>query len=641
MHAVLLFQILLHSALSFECQYYPIKGVTSISTPTPLPQPIVKVQCSDKSFNGDADGVISAYYYSGCKDLPSSPSFNDFITSIGSYAFLGCTSLITITLPKDITHVGYGAFKDCTSITTITFPNYCCSYIEANAFQLCTSLKTLTIPKYITFDCISITTSSYNVETITIQENCVCSYAFSPETAKFVLYVHNSKTVLCSKTNSVITTAFSVGSVDIPESITTLNVMAYRCDGLTGSITIPAQVITINQDAFDGCNAITNIVIKGRVQYIDKFAFRETRALKDFTIENIVYGTTILTIQYVTIDGSIYTADEEHLLCTPTARASTVFNIPYQLKSFSPICFASRDCKTKQFKMYTSDGSSLMELPSIGKHLIIDQNGICVYDSLTRATLIKMPPAWNPVSFIIPDTFTVIGDGAFANSNIQKEISFNNIIAIGEWAFYRCFATTATMNASQIVSVGRQAFHACSFEKLTSPPIRSLTEYIYSYAATKVITISEGVEVIERSICLMGSVENITLPSTLKEISMEAFKNTNLLHIDLPNSSLTYIGQDAFYGCAKLDYIIIPACVRIVDSLAFAECTVAQFAVLIDCNTCCHPSAFRSNDKRLQPECIATYWFTNNRCVWAIRPLDLFARIVTGAMMIPECIIHV
>jgi hypothetical protein len=251
-----------------------------------------------------------------------------------------------------------------------------------------------------------------------------------------------------------------------------------------------------------------------------------------------------------------------------------------------------------------------------------------------------MPPGWNPVSFIIPDIFTVIGDGAFANSNIQKDISFNNIISIGEWAFYKCKALNAIMNASQIVSLGRQAFHACWFTQMTSPPIKRLTEYIYSYSAAKVITISEGVEVIERSICLMSSVENLTLPSTLKEISFEAFKNSQLKHIDFPNISLNYIGPEAFFGCAKLDYIIIPACVKIVDSLAFADCTIAQFALLIDCNTCCHPTAFRSNDKRLQPECIATYCFTGNRCLWAIRPTDLFARIVTGAVSILECVMY-
>lgn len=635
MHMVLWFQILLHSAICFECQYYPIKGVTSVSTPTPLPQPITKPQCSDTSINGDLDGVISAYYYSDCKSLPSNPAFNDRITSIGSYAFLYCTSLTTITLPKDIKHVGYGAFKDCTSINTITFPNYCCENIEANAFQNCYGLKILTIPRYIIIDCISITTNSKNVETISIQENSVCSYAFSPELAKFDLYVRNSKTVLCRKTNSVVTTAYSVGSIDIPETIHTLNVMAYRCDGLTGIITIPSQVITLKQDAFDGCNSITNLIINGKVQYIDKFAFRETSSMIDFTINNYDHSTTTdLLIAYVSVDGSIYSANRSLLLCTPTARASNIFNIPYQLKEFSPICFASHSCKTTQFRMYSQDGTSLMNLPSTGEHLIIDYNGICVYDSLTRATLVKMPPGWNPVSFTIPDSFTVIGDGAFANSNIQTEIVFNNIVAIGEWAFYKCKALNAIMNATQIVSLGRQAFHACWFTELTSPPMKSLTEYIYSYAATKVITISEGVEVIGRSICLMSSVENITLPSTLKEISTEAFKNTPLKHIDLPNISLSYIGFEAFSGCAKLDHVIIPGCVSTVEELAFADCTLAQFVVIMNCNTCSHPLAFRSNENRLQPECVATYWFTAVHCLPCIVPVDIFARILTSAMIL-------
>ena len=81
-HGFMVPKILLHSAICVECQYYPIKGVTTVSTPTPLTQTVNKPQCSDTFINWDMDGIVSAYYYSDCKSLPSNPSFNDRITRV-------------------------------------------------------------------------------------------------------------------------------------------------------------------------------------------------------------------------------------------------------------------------------------------------------------------------------------------------------------------------------------------------------------------------------------------------------------------------------------------------------------------------------------------------------------------------------
>lgn len=635
MHTVLWFQILLHSALSFVCQYYPIKGVTSVSTPTPLPQPITKPQCSDTTINGDADGVISAYYYNTCTTLPSNPSFNDRITSIGSYAFLGCTSLITIVLPKDIKLVAYGAFKDCTSITTITFPNHYTESIEANAFQKCTSLDTITIPRYIKTELISILTSSYNVQTIKIQTNNVCSYDHDIATASFDLYVRNDKTVLCSRTLSVITSTFNVGSIDIPDTIHTLHKMAYRCDGLINTITVPSCIRSIEQDVFDGCTGITAIIIEGKVQYIDKFAFRETTKMTSYTIKNNAHtNTNDMEIAYLSIDGFIYTADKEELLCVPTSTAQTTCKIPYQLKRFNPLCFPSKSCRIEKFNMYSSDGRTILALPSTGAYLTIDVGGTYIYDNL-QTTLTKVAPAWAPQSFTIPSTISTIGTGAFANGHINQTININAITHIEEWAFYCCQTKHMSIpSIAQIVYVERQAFHACLFTELIFPPIPSMVQYAFAYAHAKTIVISEGVEIIEENICSMGSVESITLPATLREIHQQAFKNTPLKHIDLPNISLSYIGFEAFSGCAKLDHIIIPGCVTRVDELAFADCTLAQFVVIMNCNTCSHPLAFRSNENRLQPECIATYWFSPMHCLPCIVPVDIFAKILTSGMIL-------
>ncbi|MFQ6724566.1 MAG: leucine-rich repeat domain-containing protein, partial [Clostridia bacterium] len=43
------------------------------------------------------------------------------ITSIGDYAFTGCSDLHTVTIPASVTYIGYYAFDGCSSLTSATF----------------------------------------------------------------------------------------------------------------------------------------------------------------------------------------------------------------------------------------------------------------------------------------------------------------------------------------------------------------------------------------------------------------------------------------------------------------------------------------------------------------------------------------
>ena len=44
------------------------------------------------------------------------------VTSIGYFAFSGCSNLTSITIPEGVTSIGYGAFENCSSLTSITIP---------------------------------------------------------------------------------------------------------------------------------------------------------------------------------------------------------------------------------------------------------------------------------------------------------------------------------------------------------------------------------------------------------------------------------------------------------------------------------------------------------------------------------------
>ena len=43
----------------------------------------------------------------------------DCVTSIGAYAFSGCTGLTEITIPDSVSSIGFTAFSNCSSLTDI------------------------------------------------------------------------------------------------------------------------------------------------------------------------------------------------------------------------------------------------------------------------------------------------------------------------------------------------------------------------------------------------------------------------------------------------------------------------------------------------------------------------------------------
>ena len=63
----------------------------------------------------------------------------DSVTSIGKYAFYGCESLTSITIPDSVTSIGNEAFYCCKSLTNITIPDSVTS-IGDYAFSDCTNL---------------------------------------------------------------------------------------------------------------------------------------------------------------------------------------------------------------------------------------------------------------------------------------------------------------------------------------------------------------------------------------------------------------------------------------------------------------------------------------------------------------------
>ena len=83
------------------------------------------------------------------KYIPNNLTIPDSVTSIGDWAFYGCTSLTRVTIGNSVTSIGDCAFGYCESLTSVTIGNSVTS-IGNYAFYNCTGLTNITIPNSVT-----------------------------------------------------------------------------------------------------------------------------------------------------------------------------------------------------------------------------------------------------------------------------------------------------------------------------------------------------------------------------------------------------------------------------------------------------------------------------------------------------------
>ncbi|WP_400219651.1 leucine-rich repeat domain-containing protein [Methanomethylophilus alvi] len=239
---------------------------------------------------GNSVTSVGDYAFSGCTALRSA-TVADSVTSIGDYAFYGCP-LDVVTLGNSVTSIGDYAFSGC-PLDVVTIPDSVTS-VGKHAFSGC-ALTAVTIPDSVTsigedgFNCPFLGSISVGEGNATFSS--IGGVLFSKDAGNLIQYPAGA-----SESYSVPDSVTSIGgrafyegtvvSVTIPDSVTSIGDRAfYGCYSLA-SITLPGSLTSIGADAFYGCSSLTSMTIPDSVSSVGEYAFSRCTGIKNLYVSS-------------------------------------------------------------------------------------------------------------------------------------------------------------------------------------------------------------------------------------------------------------------------------------------------------------------------------------------------------------------
>ena len=315
---------------------------------------------------------------------------------------------------------------------------------------------------------------------------------------------------------------------------------------LKGEYSIRKGVKVIGDRAFYACKSLTSINIPNSVTYIGNHAFRGCKTLTCINIPNSV--TNI--------------GNEAFSGC----KSLTEITIPSSVVNMNGNPF----CRWNGM------------LYNESKEFIYEHQVLFNKDRTTLIAYIS-----NDTNYIIPNSVTYIGNGAFRGCDSLTSINIpNSVTNIGNKAFWGCESLTSINIPTSVTHIGNSAFSFCysltSINIPTSVTHIGNSAFMWCDSLTSINIPNSVTNIGDYAFHYCKSLISINIPNSVTNIGIYAFfRCESLTSIKIPNS-VTNIGDSAFDNCSSLTSINIQNSVTYIGYKAFHYCNNLPFKIKSD-----------------------------------------------------------
>lgn len=322
----------------------------------------------------------------------------------------------------------------------------------------------------------------------------------------------------------------SLTSIELGDGIEVIGDMVFEGCSKLETVIIPASVTELGQGLFKDCAKLTTVEIDCDINSIDKELFKNCSNLEKIEI--------LGNIQLI---------------------AESVFEGHKKLKSVK----LSGD--VDEIGMNAFKDCAKLETFEFGEKKNVNVIGESAFEGCTSLKAIT-----------VPGTLEVIQKATFKNCSSLAMLEIGiGVNEISESAFEGCGSLEEVTIPSTVKRVGEMAFKDCI--KLKTVKLEEGVEEIGNSAfegcgELKVVSIPASIKDIGESVFDGSSVEELTIPASMKVIKDGAFKGCKELKKLTIEEGVEEIGNSAFIGCVGLTELVIPKTVKKIGNSAFKDC---------------------------------------------------------------------
>ena len=477
--------------------------------------------------------------YNGSASTVSIPSKigSYTVTTIGKEAFRNNASLLSVSIPSTVTAIGtsnnpnYGAFRDCVKLQTVTIVKGTKdAYIDNYAFAGCASLQSVTIPgnyatvrDYAFYGCISLKSATFEKSASSSANQSIGHNAFQGCSSLTELSL---PTTLKSIGKCAFMDCTSLKSLTIPEGVVTIGYEAFRNNASLLSVSIPSTVTAIgtsnnsNYGAFRDCAKLQTVTIaKGTSDaYIGHGTFRGCVSLKTIHIpsnftsirEEAFRDCGNVTICNTTSDCYAKTyADTNNIpfrICSGHA-ASVSYTVTLNANggSVSPASFTVNSGDSITLPTPTRSGYTCLGWSASSSASSASYACGASYRPSANVTLYAV---WQQISVpVTPYTVTLNANGGSVSPASFTVISGNSVtLPTPTRSGYTCLGWSASSSASS-------ASYACGASYRPTASVTLYAVWQKNSTTTYTVTLNANGGSVSPSSFTVNSGDSITLPT--------------------------------------------------------------------------------------------------------------------------------